>query len=502
MSSFCTCCQYPRQQCRAAVVPRPVQRQNPFALPASAFRPVNLIALRRKVGLPVPASFAAMGPRVGVTYLPPNTARMQVRAPILRVPASFAAHADQTMPVYLNWAPYPAVGPAQVPSGFKAVAGQPGFYVPGRTQSVTCKVYDQGQCGDCWMVSSTSVLSDRWTIVQQQMNNVVQNPQLSPSYGLACLNKSNEVQAFVRGQSSANAACGDLENAQCGGGYPACAGIFFENVGTVPSCCMSYEWCSTDSDCNGTSGNSDDIQVPVCPATCTGVCGKKEPARLFKAVQGTTVTLPDILSMQINIQRYGPIVGMFVVKEDFEAMGTGGFQDTNGIYCRVTPRYSDVARPVYGTASPNTDAGNHAIAIVGWGASTVKFKFAVPLGATPKDPNYKAAGEELPVRYWIIRNSWSSTWGDHGYCRFAMSDSTYGINVGLGLDTIVNVSTGDVDGATNFGGAVAFQASPDATVLPNGQLPIPNSNNNIHGGKNDDIIVVAPRRTQTRICYC
>ena len=43
-------------------------------------------------------------------------------------------------------------------------------------------------------------------------------------------------------------------------------------------------------------------------------------------------------------------------------------------------------------------------------------------------------GEENGIKYWLVKNSWSNTWGDNGYVKIARSDSTNDAGIcGIGM---------------------------------------------------------------------
>jgi len=52
-----------------------------------------------------------------------------------------------------------------------------------------------------------------------------------------------------------------------------------------------------------------------------------------------------------------------------------------------------------------------------------------PMGADYQDHCVMAVGfnRTAPTPYWIVRNSWSSTWGEQGYIYLEMAENTCGI---------------------------------------------------------------------------
>jgi hypothetical protein len=71
--------------------------------------------------------------------------------------------------------------------------------------------------------------------------------------------------------------------------------------------------------------------------------------------------------------------------------------ETNDIYVETSP-YQGVAGVNYNALEEDW-VGSHAIVIVGWGTDTV---------------------HDHPVEYWLVRNSWGTSWGLGGLCKIAM----------------------------------------------------------------------------------
>merc|ERR1712010_57896 len=52
-----------------------------------------------------------------------------------------------------------------------------------------------------------------------------------------------------------------------------------------------------------------------------------------------------------------------------------------------------------------------------------------PMGAMYQDPCVMAVGfnTQAPTPYWIVRNSWATTWGEQGYIYLEMAKNTCGL---------------------------------------------------------------------------
>ena len=85
--------------------------------------------------------------------------------------------------------------------------------------------------------------------------------------------------------------------------------------------------------------------------------------------------------MKQEILQNGPITSKMLVFADLAT------EYQNGVY------HFDLDDPL---AYENELIGSHAVLIVGWGQS--------------------------PVKYWVVKNSWGPDWGDAGYFKIRMGD--------------------------------------------------------------------------------
>jgi len=295
-------------------------------------------------------------------------------------------------------------------------------------------VMNQEDCGDCWAMSSTSALADRF-IIQKNIKNLV----LEPAITAQCVQTSSQPL-----------------NGGCNGGQPMAAGQFFETNGVpaVENDCQSWgKICPAQGQC----------VLPSCQ-NLTSMCSK---ATFYLAKKGSTqnlsaqndkgidsnLTIAHIKAELLN----GPVVAAFFVPNDFMAPSAGyKWEATNGIY--INGAYNDVLdqrapdlKAKLGIANSkqwgdiimeNGQPAGHAVSVIGWGRG-----------------NARSYGD---VSYWIVRNSWGADWNEGGCFRIAMSDTD--VNTYLGLDVPI---TDLVISSTNsshslgglFGGCVAF--APD-----------------------------------------
>jgi cathepsin B len=103
--------------------------------------------------------------------------------------------------------------------------------------------------------------------------------------------------------------------------------------------------------------------------SCPSTCDDGSPITFHKAK--LTKSFTSTSSIQLELMANGPIEVAFTVYQDFMSYKGGIYKHTFG-----------------------SMLGGHAVKLVGW-------------------------GQENGVNYWIIANSWSSSWGENGYFRIA-----------------------------------------------------------------------------------
>jgi hypothetical protein len=265
-------------------------------------------------------------------------------------------------------------------------------------------VKDQQNCGSCWSMSSTSVLSDRFIIAKN-----LETLNLNPLIALSCSTGINK---------------------GCDGGIPSECGKFFETHGTGVESDTCIGW-------NKYCGENKCMDPPD--------CRKLQCDYVYKAVKDSTRSLAvtesngninadlTILSIKADVMKYGPVVACLFMP--YSLYDPDFWPETNGVFINGKKFYNErlvakfAGQKVMGAIVTDWDKlisldgqpAGHAMSIVGWGVQRVdKLNRDVP--------------------YWVVRNSWGTKWADNGYFKYAIYDEANGINTTLGLDVplIVN----------------------------------------------------------------
>jgi len=282
-----------------------------------------------------------------------------------------------------------------------------------RTKMKISPVRNQENCGNCWAMSSTSALTDRF-ILQKNISNLDLDAVLTTQ----CVPQT--------------------QNNGCGGGLPLYAGQYFEKYGIVPvsSSCKSFsETCASVQGCG--QGKAGEPVLPSC-SDVASTCGN---STVYRAVGGSSKTTvvdgppsATITNMKIELAK-GPYVVCFNVSQDFMISGSGyTWKPTNGIFITgaydqdLDSKFTQEEKMNAGIQNWTDFVGWHAVELVGWDIGD-------------------AGGSFGKVPYWIIKNSWGSDWNEEGYFRVAMNvDETGNLNSGLGLD----IPKGNMGGGTTF----------------------------------------------------
>lgn len=348
--------------------------------------------------------------------IPPNRARLEVAAPL-----------SNTQDVQASLTKLGLTSPTDIPQSWDWRE---------KLHDVGLKLQDvqnQANCGNCWAMSSTAALTDRF-IINKGRSDIKLNPLIIT-------------------------ACQIGNSAGCNGGFPADAGRFFEQKGAAQdtTTCQSWEqFCTNANSCGINASSSPDLP------DCNQLEGKCKFD--FRAKKGTTKSLAvdnnpqqTVHNIKLDILQNGPVVGAYFVAKDF-VTGTGmkgsnmkyRWNATNGIY--INGAYNDDLSKLTGQQDDYSQIINegggpagHAVEIVGWGVGNAGSKYG-------------------NVPYWIIKNSWSSDWNDDGYFKFA----TYPHNQNCGMDVPVKMGNGGL-----FGGATSFEVDPATGGPANPDPPKP-----------------------------
>lgn len=169
-------------------------------------------------------------------------------------------------------------------------------------------------------------------------------------------------------------------------------------------------------DVAGTCGGGDDIGVyqylntnGVGDVTCEAYEAKDFTCNALNTCRtcdpdGTCHAIPLSNYTNIQVSQYGSISGEAAMMAELYARGP--------ISCGIDATYIEgYFGGIFESSDPNWSI-DHIIAVVGWGQGL------------------DASGTMTP--YWIVRNSWGTPWGEHGFLRIQRGTNTAGIESGCG----------------------------------------------------------------------
>jgi len=153
----------------------------------------------------------------------------------------------------------------------------------------------------------------------------------------------------------------DTGDMGCGGGMLDSEWKYLTETGIVSDSCFPY-----------TAGQG---QAAACQTKCASA---SEPFTKYKAA--TSFHLTTVADIQAEILKNGPLQAAFMVYKSFLSY-------KSGIYTKHWWQFWD------------QELGGHAVKIVGWGTENNK-------------------------PYWIVANSWGTSWGEDGYFRISRGSNT------------------------------------------------------------------------------
>ncbi len=159
--------------------------------------------------------------------------------------------------------------------------------------------------------------------------------------------------------------CG-LRTMACSGGVLDVAFHYVEEYGLTTLACKPFAESAT--------GDSATTTQSCTPTSCSSGSSASFVKKFCK--KGTSVILYGTDRMEYEIMTHGPLATYITVYSDLTNYKSGVYSFTSG-----------------------TKVGLHAVVLVGWGVSG-------------------------SVNYWIVMNSWGADWGESGYFRISMSDTT------------------------------------------------------------------------------
>lgn len=252
----------------------------------------------------------------------------------------------------------PMAPPTVKPNARSLPAADPPSSVDWRSRSVMTRVNDQKQCGSCWAFSAVETLESHLALA----TNTTPPLPLSTQQVVDCAPNPRE--------------CGGTGG--CDGGLQS----------------VAFNYSSNQTSYNRTLGGL--ALARSYPYTGeTGSCHRHKPA----ATHDGYVTLPtnDYSALMSAVANLGPIaISVATAGLGWQFYGGGVFDGT-----------SSLGGDACGFAV------DHGVQLVGYGEIS-NTSYAAP---DSEGGGGGAGGGAAAKQYWLVRNSWGSSWGEKGYMR-------------------------------------------------------------------------------------
>ena len=234
------------------------------------------------------------------------------------------------------------------------------------------RIINQGKCGNCWAAATTGMLADRFGIM-----TLGQNIYRFSSYQLTiCEGVISDKPPYDKNVlSQINLAAHSTRACYGNTIITALKEIYTYGI-------MNYE-CFTNSEkidqgIKTLKSYTATVDLPKCESVLGAdydTCSDGETAaRFFRSINYYSIG-SDIQEIKKDIYKFGTVVSGFIIYDNFL-----NNYDGKSIYMGPTP--------------DSKPQGGHAIRIVGWDQQEIEGKM---------------------IDYWIIANSWGSSWGRNGY---------------------------------------------------------------------------------------
>lgn len=249
-------------------------------------------------------------------------------------------------------------------------------------------------CGSCWAFASTNTLADRWNVAQRKAdpNNAFKPIELSVQNLISCGNDAVQ--------------CGTCEGGDDGAVYR-----YAHEKGIPHESCSNYM--AQDTTCSDTVIGFDKDSNREARPHCYN-CDEKQRcwniAQFKRLYADPAYTLYGEENLMNDILAHGPI--------SCGIQATDKMEHGYGDHCLQAPK---AGRPIalkgtscmtgtFREAQPETDSRiNHVVSVVGWGT------------------------DDKGNRYWTMRNSWGTEWGDDGYMNIVRDSNTGPLGTGNNL---------------------------------------------------------------------